>query len=114
MLLTNETVTLVQEIREDSGERYCCTVIRGVSWHGKAVTNWSTNGAQSQNLYSVRIPEENLPLEVVPRKGDYLVRGEVHEVRRAPADFAEQEYLRVSAVGDNRRGKLRHWAVRGA
>ncbi|MBS6881652.1 MAG: hypothetical protein KH195_00080 [Clostridiaceae bacterium] len=114
MLMCNETLTLVREIRGDDGEAYTCTPVLGASWYGKAVAVPSTDGARIQNTYKSRIPAQNLPPDKIPRKGDYLVRGVVAAVTRAPADFAGMEYFLISAVGDNRRGRLRHWAVSGA
>lgn len=114
MLLCSETVTLVQAVRGDNGETYACTPVAGASWYGKAVTVPSADGARVQNTYKVRIPADSMPPGVTPRTGDYLVRGAVTQVTRAPADFAAREYFLISAVGDNRRGRLQHWAVSGA
>ena len=35
------------------------------------------------------------------------------EVRRAPADFSGREYVLLTVVGDNRRGRLPHWSLSG-
>lgn len=114
MLMCNETVTLVHLVRGDDGETYICTQVTGASWHGKAVTVPSTDGARIQNTYKVRIPAENMPSGVTPCTGDYLVRGSVSQVRQTPTDFSDRECFLISAVGDNRRGRLQHWAVSGA
>lgn len=114
MLLCNETVTLVQAVRGKDGETYTCTPLTGASWYGKAVTIPTADGARIQNTYKVRLPAGTMPEGMKPRAGDYLVRGVVAAVTRAPADFAGMEYFLISAVGDNLRGRLRHWAVSGA
>lgn len=114
MLMCIECVTLVHAVRGKDGESYTCTPIAGVSWYGKAVTVPSTDGARIQNTYKARIPAGNMLDGVTPCTGDYLVRGTVAQVTRAPADFADREYFLISAVGDNRRGHLQHWAVSGA
>ena len=110
MLMGNETVTLIQMRQTDDGETYVCSVINDASWYGKAVTMLSTDGAKVQNTYKVRFADSS----ITPQPGDYIVRGIVSSVRRVPADIAEREYFRISAVGDNRRGRLQHWAVSGA
>ncbi|HIY38449.1 MAG TPA: hypothetical protein H9835_04825 [Candidatus Agathobaculum merdigallinarum] len=114
MLMCTETVTLIRAVRGKDGETYTCTPLAGASWYGKAVTVPSADGARIQNTYKARIPAENMPDGVTPCTGDYLVRGTVAQVTRAPADFAGMEYFLISAVGDNRRGRLQHWAVSGA
>lgn len=113
MLMCNETVTLVQHIAELDGDRFVCVAVVGASWHGKAQMTVGTQGVSPQNTYQVRIPEDRLPTGVAPCKGDFLVRGVVASVTR-PADFAQMEHFQVTAVGDNRRGRNPHWAVRGA
>ena len=114
MLMCNETVTLVQAVRGDNGETYTCTPLNDASWYGKAVTIPTADGARIQNTYKVRLPAGTMPEGMKPCAGDYLVRGVVVVVTRAPADFADREYFLISAVGDNRRGRLQHWAVSGA
>lgn len=115
MFLCAETVTLVQLVREDDGERYTCCRIAGASWYGKGVTIPTSNGASIQNTYKVRIPKERMPDGVQPKPGGYLVRGALKDaVQRASADFDAQEHFLVSAIGDNRRGRFAHWAVSGA
>ena len=114
MLMCSETVTLVRLHKGDDGETYTCTAIAEVSWHGKAVTESTTAGAQPKNQYKCRLPAERMPAGITPHKGDYLIRGELGAVTRAPQDFADREYFTITAVGDNRRGKNQHWAVSGA
>lgn len=111
MLMCEETVTLVHEERTDDGESYVCTVIQGASWYGKAAMAQTTEGITPQNTYKSRFPATVL---VQPHKGDFLVRGVVEIVKRAPADLKGREYFCITAVGDNRRGRLQHWTVSGA
>ena len=113
MLACTEIVTLVHPVREDDGDTYTCTIIRGASWYRKAVIAPDKDGATPVPVCKVRIPAENMPEGVIPEEGDYLVRGELEAVQRAPADFVEMEYMLATAVGDNRRGRLQHWALSG-
>lgn len=113
MLSCTETVTLVHPIRGDDKDSYICTVIHGVSWYRKAVIAPSGDGAKPVPVCKVRIPAENMPESITPEEGDYLVRGKLEAVRRAPADFSEREYALITVVGDNRRGRLQHWFLSG-
>lgn len=114
MLLCTETITLIQPQRTDDGEAYLLTEIIGASWYGKRVVTQTTKGAEPQNTYIVRIPESNMPAGVMPKRGDFVIRGIVEEIKHAPADFADREYFCVTSMGDNRRGRLRHWVVSGS
>lgn len=113
MLACTETVTLVHPVREDDGDAYLCTVIRGASWYRKAVIAPDGDGAKPAPVCKVRIPAENMQPGVTPEEGDYLVRGTLEAVQRAPADFAGMEYMLATTVGDNRRGRFRHWFMSG-
>lgn len=113
MLACTETVTLVHPIREDNGDTYACTVIHGASWYRKAVIAPDGDGAKPAPICKVRIPAGNVPEGAAPEEGDYLVRGVLEAVRRAPADFGEREYMLATVVGDNRRGWHQHWFLSG-
>lgn len=114
MLMATETITLVQRVSEDDGEQYKLTVISGVSFYGKTVTVPTEKGAKPQNTYQVRIPADRMPEGITPKPGDFVVHGVALEVTAAPRDLQGYEYFAVTAVSDNRRGRLAHWAVRGA
>lgn len=113
VLACTETVTLVHLLRGDDGDTYLCTVIHGASWYRKAVTAIDGDGARPVPVCKVRVPAENMPEGVTPAEGDYLVRGVLEEVRRAPADFSGREYVLLTVAGDNRRGRLPHWFLSG-
>lgn len=113
MLACTETVTLVHPARGDDGDAYTCTVIHGASWFRKAVVALDGDGAKPVPVCKVRIPAENMPEGVIPQEGDYLVRGALEAVRRAPADFAGREYVLLTTVGDDRRGRFSHWFLSG-
>ena len=100
-------------LRESTMSGYICTVIRGASWYRKAVVALDGDGAKPVPVCKARVPAAHLPAGVVPEEGDYLVRGVLAEVQRAPADFAGREYALLIAVGDNRRGHFPHWALSG-
>ena len=109
MFCCNEVVTLVQM----HGDLYECTCIVGASWYGRAAVTPLESGTKPTNTYKSRIPAKLLPESVTPREGDYLVRGVLAAMERA-ADLRGREYMTVTAVGDNRRGRFPHWAVSGA
>lgn len=113
MLVCTETVTLVHPVRGDDGDAYTCTVIKGASWYRKAVVALDGDGAKPVPVCKVRIPAEDMPEGTAPEEGDYLVRGVLEAVQRAPADFAGREYVLLSTVGDNRRGRFPHWFLSG-
>lgn len=113
MLACTETVTLVHPVREDDGDAYTCIAIHGASWHRKAVVALDGDGAKPVPVCKVRIPAENMPEGAVPEEGDYLVRGVLEAVERAPADFAGREYVLLTTVGDNRRRRFPHWFLSG-
>lgn len=113
MLVCAETVTLVHPVRGDDGDAYICTVIHGASWYRKAVVVLDGDGAKPVPVCKVRIPAENMPDGAVPEEGDYLVRGVLEAVQRAPADFSQREYVLLTTVGDNRRGRYPHWFLSG-
>jgi len=113
VLACTETVTLVHPIRADDGDAYACIPIHGASWHRKAAIAPDGDGARPTPISKARIPAGNMPEGVIPGEGDYLVRGVLETVGRAPNDFAQREYMLVTVVGDNRRGRLRHWFLSG-
>lgn len=113
MLLCNETVTLIRCDKHADGETYHCTVIEGASWFGKAQITQQQDGFVGGAVVKVRIPERSMPEGVVPLEGDYMARGRVGHINTRK-DLTGTEHVRVMAVGDNRRGRLRHWAVSGA
>ena len=113
MLMCNENLTLVRHIREDDGDRYECVPVSGGSWYRKKIIAIGTDGARPVNTCQCRIPDGVLPDGVSPRVGDYMVRGTVGAVSRGAADFGSLDYMLISSVGDNRRGRFQHWAVSG-
>lgn len=117
MFCCDETVTLVRHETGKNTDTFTCTVIAGASWYGKTViqppAQMGNKGVAFANVIKVRIPEENMPEGRVPQTGDYLVRGAMEGVQ-SMTDFKEREYMKILSVGDNRRGRLRHWAVTGA
>lgn len=112
MLGCNETVTLVQRVEEDGGDRYICTLLCGASWFAKTVVSVDGNGARPVSVLKSRVLEPAVPPEVAPHTGDYLVRGEL-EAMTGPACLEGHTYFQITAVGDNRRGRIPHWALSG-
>lgn len=112
MLLCNETVTLIRCKPGLDNEEYVCTVIEGASWFGKAQITQQQDGFVGGLVVKVRIPEGNMPDGVVPVKGDHMARGRLEHIARLK-DLDGAEHFKIMTVGDNRRGRLRHWAVSG-
>lgn len=114
MLGCTETVTLVRHLREDDGDRYECVPIPGASWFRKTAIAVSPEGAKPVSTCVCRIPEGVLAKGAAPAVGDFLVHGPVAAVSRPPVDFRDLDYMQITSVGDNRRGRLGHWRVDGA
>lgn len=113
MLLCNETVTLIQHDKQPCGDVFSCTKIAGASWFAKTAVALEDGGVKAANVVKVRIPEKNLPEGAKLQSGCYLVRGEVKQISGI-SDLKGREYIKIMTVGDNRRGRLRHWSVTGA
>ncbi len=113
MLACTETVTLVHPIRGDDSDSYRCTVIHGASWYRKAVISISVDGAKPVPVCKARVPEKNMPEGIFPKEGDYLVRGKLSAVLRVPVDLEGREYMMLTTVGNNRRGRFPHWFLSG-
>lgn len=111
--MCNETLTLVQHIRESDSDRYVCVPVKGGSWYRKLAVAVSADGAKPVNTCRSRIPVTALPDNVAPKVGDFLVRGSLTDVYKAPADFSGNDFMLISSVADNRRGRFQHWAVSG-
>lgn len=114
MLGCTETLTLVKHIASDDEDRYACVPAVGASWYRKRAVALSESGAKPVHTCICRIPAGVLPEGAAPAAGDFLVRGAVAAVDRIPRDFGALDYMQVTAVGDNRRGRLGHWSVSGA
>lgn len=114
MLGCTETLTLVKHIASGDEDRYACVPVSGASWYRKRAVALSESGAKPVHTCICRIPADALPAGAVPAAGDFLVRGAVAAAGRPPRDFGALDYMQVTAVGDNRRGRLGHWSVSGA
>ena len=110
MLACTEKLTLIQHIAGIDGDTYKCVPVSGASWYAKTVITTSGDGAQPANTYDVRVFGT---LDISPRPGDYVVRGTIETVNK-PADLKGVERFRITSVGDNRRGSLKHWRLGGA
>lgn len=109
MLGCTETVTLVHHIKDDD-DTYECYPVGKASWFAKTTISTSADGAKPVNTFEVRLFGEISGLE--PSLGDYVVKGIVDSVE-TPRDLKNEEYFRITAIGDNRRGGLPHWRVSG-
>ena len=112
LLMGNQVITLVKHKKTDTGDAYTCYSMPDVSWFSSTSIVTSADGAKPVNTYTVRIPEENVPTDIRPDLGDYVVKGVITSVTR-PADLSTLEHFRVTAVGCNLRGNLPHWRVSG-
>lgn len=111
MLACNEAVTLVRHIKTASGDRYETEVIHGVSWFSKIGMNPANSGESPAEHHIVRIPAAVVP-EVLPHRGDTMVRGELTvEVTRLRDIPERMDSFLITRIGDNRRGRLSHVVV---
>lgn len=113
MFACDKTITLVQLVNNGEEDSYILTEINNVSWHSKVKIEIEDKGIRTADLAYIRIPEEELPEGTVLANGDYVVKGNVRKNITRHADLKEYEYVTIVSVGDNRRGRLRHWAVIG-
>ncbi len=113
MLMCNDTVTLVRHVKLQDGDRYECITVTGASWYAKTAVVSTAKGLVSGNVLKCRIPDGLLPVGKPPRKDDYMVRGAISHVS-SPAGLKGREYFRITAIGDNRRGRNPHWVVSGS
>ena len=113
MLAFDQVVTLVKHTAQTDGDVYSCYALPDASWFSSVSISTSGDGAKPGNSYTVRLLADNVPTGVAPSVGDYVVRGVITAVNR-PSDLAGNEYFRITAVGDNRRGGLSHWKVSGS
>jgi hypothetical protein len=109
MLMCNQTVTLVHHVKGNDGDSYTCKTYSNASWFEKRGISTSKDGAAPSNTYEVRIMTRE---DISPSAGDFVVLGAVANVA-APSDLAKHDHFRVTAIGDNRRGKLAHWRLSG-
>lgn len=113
MLFCGEAVTLVRHNKGKMGDAFTCIPVAGASWFAVAAVKPQQGGVGQAGGAWARIPEGSLPGGVQPQPGDYLVRGTAAAVGGL-SDLWGREFFKIASVRDNRRGRLRHWAVRGA
>ena len=109
MLQCDKVVTVIHHNKETDTDTYTCTSYGGASWFKKTTIATDTQGAKPSNTYEVRIMTSEA---VTVSHGDYVALGIVLDIQK-PADLKSVDHFRVTAVGDNRRGKLPHWRLSG-
>ena len=107
--MCDQTITLVHHVKWNDEDTYTCTAYDKASWFAKQTISTSKDGEKPSNSFEVRIMTQD---DISLSTGDYVVLGAVSSVA-APSDLAGREHFRVTAIGDNRRGKLAHWRVSG-
>lgn len=113
MLACTETITIVQlgyDSTQDA-DVYQSWIVSGVSWFSKLVVGLDDKGLAGKFEFKVRIPV-SVGLPTIIQPGDIIVHGNAGTVQKA-ADYKDMEYFIVLSIGDNRRGGIPHWAVRG-
>ena len=109
MLQCENVVTIIHHNKETDIDTYTCTSIEGASWFSKTGITSLADGAKPSNTYEVRImTAEKLNISL----GDYVALGIVLDIQK-PADLKSVDHFRITAIGDNRRGKLPHWRLSG-
>lgn len=108
MLECNNTVTLLHIDHNSDDDEIECIVLENASWFKKNTITTSGEGAKPVNTYESRImTDRDIPFSL----GDWLVLGGVTGVEKASDVTADK--FRITAIGDNRRGMLKHWRVSG-
>lgn len=79
MLNCDESITLYHKTydKEKRIETYQHTVVHGCSWFVKTASEVTEKGMVYADNYTIRIPLENAPKELIFSKGDYVLKGEV-------------------------------------
>lgn len=108
MLECTNTVTLIHHDKLSDDDDYICTVYENASWHKRTTITTSGDGVKPANSYECRIMTE---AEINAELGDWLALGRVESVE-LPRDV-EADKFRITAIGDNRRGSLKHWRFSG-
>lgn len=109
MLGCTETVTVISKNKGIDDDLYICKVFDGASWHSRVTISTSGDGAKPVNTYECRIMGD---IDIEVKTGDYVAKGIVESIEK-PADLKNIDHFRITAVGDNRRGKLAHWRLSG-
>lgn len=109
MLGGTETVTVIH----CDGEMYTAASYSGASWFDKTQIRTEDKGLVFSNAVKVRIPAQSIGAAALPQVGDHILRGAPSDAICTPADLAKHGARKVMAVGDNRRGRLRHVVVIG-
>ena len=109
MLACDRTVTIIHHNKNIDSDTYNCTVFNNASWFSKTTISTSAEGAKPANSFECRIMGvDDSPASL----GDYIALGEVESINK-PSELKGLEHFRITAIGDNRRGKLPHWRYSG-
>lgn len=112
MFCADKTITLIRPTLGLDGETYECVMIHGASYYALVSLGATDNGFLSGKEVFIRIPKDNMPDGFKPQIGDYFVDGELSGLEGLHF-LNDLSHCKVTAVHDNRRGNLAHWAVRG-
>lgn len=123
--------------RETRLDTWHATKITGAHWHGKQAVTVDSNGLNTADAYTVRIPLASAPAarKYAPpheyaragkaavdglwtlQAGDIIVRGLIDDVISKASDITAKydDVIVATGVTDNRRGSpaLQHWRVEG-
>ncbi|MBO7319038.1 MAG: hypothetical protein J6V06_03345 [Clostridia bacterium] len=109
MLQCDNVVTIIHHEKEPDGDTYTCTTKSDASWFKKTAITTAADGAKPSNIYEVRIMTDDF---IYISHGDYVALGIVLDIQK-PADLKSVDHFRITAIADNRRGKLPHWRLSG-
>lgn len=108
MLECNNTVTLLHIDHNSDDDELQCIILENASWFKKNTITTSGDGAKPVNTYESRImTDADIPFS----PGDWLALGAIESAEKASDVTADK--FRITAIGDNRRGMLKHWRVSG-
>lgn len=108
MIECNNTVTLLHAEHTNDDDFWQCVIFGNASWFKRNTITTSEKGATPSNSYESRIMTED---DINVSHGDWLVLGRVESVEK-PSDVTLDKF-RITAIGDNRRGSLKHWRLSG-
>lgn len=120
MLNCNDTITIYHKTYDQKlrDEVYTPTVIQGCSWFAKMQSSLADKVVQLGDLFTVRIPLENAPEELIFTKGDYVLKGEVLIEQATPKDLLKnrQDIFVIQSYTVNDKGSphTRHIRISGS
>lgn len=108
-MLTNADMTLYRRNYHPASQKdeWTRQYVRGIWWFCETKSEITTNGLQSADIVTVRIPDLSVEVE----KGDYVVEGLCDREMETVKDLKGIPYFCVTAANQNRFGGNPHIKV---